>query len=176
MSKGHKVFFLDRDGTINVDHTYVHKKEEWSWTHNAQQALRTLQELGYKLVIITNQSGIGHGMYSEQAMHLLHEWMQAELVQFGVKLDAVLYCPHKRDADCTCRKPKTGMAQQAEEKIGEIDYENSWTIGDKTADLNFGKKLGTKTALVKSQYWTNDDITDQPDIIVNSLYEASLAI
>ena len=176
MSKGHKVFFLDRDGTINVDHGYVYEMAKWEWTPKAIEALRNLQEQEFKLVVLTNQSGIGEGLYNEIDMLDLHNYMVMELEKEGIILADIQYCPHKRDAGCNCRKPNAGMAYQAEEKIGPINYEESWMIGDKLADLQVGKTLGTKTALVKSKYWIDDDLTDQPDLIVESLYEASLAV
>lgn len=171
-----KVIFLDRDGAINVDHGYVHTIDDWQWTDKIFEALRLLQEAGFRLVVITNQSGIGQGLYSQQDMQVLHDFMQAELQKQGIQLADIQFCPHTRDGKCDCRKPKTGMAKKAEEKIGPIDYTASWTIGDKIADLQFGKTLGTKTVLIKSTYWTEDTLTEKPDLTVESVYEASLAI
>jgi D-glycero-D-manno-heptose 1,7-bisphosphate phosphatase len=169
-----KVVFLDRDGTLNVDHGYVNEREQWEWVPGSIDACKKLQDAGYALAIVTNQSGIAHGMYTEEDMHQLHEFMEKELEEHGVHLDAIAFCPHGRNQDeCDCRKPKIGMAKQIEAKIGEIDYANSWIIGDKEADLLFGKNAGTKTALIRSRYWEEGKLSIKPDSIVNSLQEAT---
>src|SRR5436190_17983814 len=106
-----KVIFLDRDGTINVDYGYVYKKDDWAWVPGAIEGMKMLQDAGYKLTVITNQSGIAHGMYSEVAMHDLHVFMEAELLKHDIHLQAIAFCPHERSqSDCDCRKPKIGMA------------------------------------------------------------------
>lgn len=167
------VIFLDRDGTINDNgQGYVHKIEDWEFTPKAVAALKQLQDAGYKLVIITNQSGIGHDLYTEDAMHKLHEHMQAELAKDGVTISVIAYCPHHREEKCDCRKPNTGMLKQIEPVINDIDFANSWTIGDKTADTGFGQALGTKTALIRSRFWQEDELTEKPDLIVDTLYDA----
>lgn len=172
MSK--KVIFLDRDGTINVDHGYVFEQKLWAWTPGAIEGMKLLQEAGFVLTVITNQSGIAQGLYTEADMQALHAYMLAELEKQGVRLAAIAFCPHNREQDnCDCRKPKTGMATQIEKEIGEIDYQNSWTIGDKEADVGFGKNTGTHTALVKSQYWKETQLTQKPDLIVDNLLEAA---
>ncbi len=168
-----KVVFLDRDGTINVDHGYVYKIEDWVWTEGAIEGLKVLQSAGYTLTVITNQSGVGQNLYTEADMQKLHEYMKDELKAEGVELAAIAYCPHAREAGCLCRKPGTDMAKQIEREIGEIDYPNSWTIGDKAADMKFGKTLGTKTALIHSEYWKEEDLAEKPDIMATSLKEAS---
>lgn len=168
MSK--KVIFLDRDGTINKDRDHVYLIEHWEWQPGAREALKQLHEAGFTLVVVTNQGGVGHGFYTLEQMHELHAYMQAELEKSGVLLAAIAFCPHRKDAGCDCRKPKTGMAQQIEAKIGPIEYASSWTIGDKDKDVGFGKGVGTKTALIRSQYWAAADLKDNyPDMIVDSL-------
>jgi D-glycero-D-manno-heptose 1,7-bisphosphate phosphatase len=169
-----KVVFLDRDGTINVDsdNGYVYKISDWQFTPKAPEALKSLQEAGYVLALITSQSGIAHGLYTEADMHKLHDYMNEELKKYDVSIDAIGFCPHARNqTDCDCRKPKIGMAKQIEQKLGPINYVQSWTIGDKVADLGFGKKAGTQTALIRSDYWQESELIDQPDMIVDSLYD-----
>ena len=169
-----RVIFLDRDGTLNVDHGYVHSQEEWEWVPGAIDACKRLQDAGYTLAVITNQSGIAHGLYTEEDMHALHAFMNEELEKNGVHLAMIAYCPHARSQkDCDCRKPNIGMAKQIEVKIGEIDYANSWTIGDKEADMLFGKTAGTNTALITSKYWGKEELSAQPDLVVDSLQEAA---
>lgn len=170
MSEGRKVIFLDRDGTINVDRDYVYLLEHWEWIPGAKEALEQLQSAGYTLIIITNQTGIGHGFYTLQDMQWLNDYMQAELEKVGVRLAAIAFCPHRKDAGCDCRKPETGMARQIEAEIGPIDYASSWTVGDKDKDVGFGKGVGTKTALIRSEYWTEATLNgNRPDLIVDSL-------
>ncbi|MEO6077659.1 MAG: HAD-IIIA family hydrolase, partial [Candidatus Andersenbacteria bacterium] len=138
------------------------------------EGCKKLQDAGYTLAIITNQSGIAQGLYTEEAMHALHAYMLEEFEKHDVHISVIAYCPHGRDQeDCNCRKPNIGMAIQIEEKIGAIDYENSWTIGDKEADLMFGKNAGTHTALIASKYWGQNSLSVHPDLVVNSLLEAA---
>ncbi len=172
MSK--KVVFLDRDGTLNVDHGYVNEAAMWEWIPGAIDACKKLQDAGYALAIVTNQSGIAQGLYTIDAMHELHRFMEAELEKHGVHLDAIAFCPHGREQhDCNCRKPNIGMAKQIEEKIGAIDYANSWMVGDKEADALFGKNAGTKMALIRSRYWKDGSVSARPDVVVDSLAEAA---
>ena len=172
MSK--KVIFLDRDGTINVDHGYVNEAEQWEWCDGAIDACKQLQDAGYVLAIVTNQSGIAQGKYTVEQMHKLHDYMMAEFTAHGVEIAMIAYCPHGRDQDdCDCRKPKIGMAKQIEARIGEIDYAKSWIVGDKEADLLFGKNAGTHTALIRSRYWEDGKLAAEPDLIVDSLKEAA---
>lgn len=166
-----RVIFLDRDGTINVDHGFVYAVNQWQFTERAPEALKRLQDEGFKLAIITNQSGIAYDYYTENDMHALHEYMREELKKNGVAIDAIAYCPHDRSGDCECRKPKTGMAGQIEQQIGQINYRMSWTIGDKTADAQFGRKLNTHTALIRSKYWEEKELAEKPELIVDSLWE-----
>lgn len=168
-----KVIFLDRDGTINVDHGFVHKVADWQFTADAPAALQLLHDAGFALAVITNQSGIAHGLYTTADMRVVHEHMQTELKKSGVAIDAIAFCPHGRDSLCDCRKPQPGMAKHIEEQIGAIDYAASWTIGDREADLGFGVNNGTHTALIRSKYWQEDKLTQAPDMIVDSLWEAA---
>lgn len=167
-----KVVFLDRDGTINVDRGYVSLVEDWEFEDGVIQALTALQAAGFTLAIVTNQSGIGRGMYEEDAMHKLHAHMNKLLADAGVTIHALAYCPHAPEDNCECRKPQPGMAKIIERQIGAIDYANSWMVGDRPADVGFGKAIGAKTALIKSSYWNENDIKLAPDIVVSSLFEA----
>lgn len=169
-----KVIFLDRDGTINVDHGYVHEIDQWEFVPGAVDAMRKLQEAGFELAVITNQSGIGHELYTVEDMEELHRHMHELLEVAGVELAAVAYCPHKREGEvCVCRKPETGMAEQCEAIIGDIDYTQSWTVGDKLADVGFGKKLDTQTILLKSKYWDEESLDPRPDYVAADLRAAA---
>lgn len=167
----HKVVFVDRDGTINVDHGYVHRVDDWEFTDRAAEALKRLRAVGYKLAVVTNQSGIARGYYTAEMMHELHKHMEAELAKEGAGVDVVAFCPHDRDSTCECRKPNIDMARHAEHILGPIDYAQSWTVGDKEADIQFGRTAGTRTALIRSEYWTEEGLKQQPDLVVDSLWE-----
>ena len=136
-----KAVFLDRDGTINIDKDYLYKIEDFEYLPGAVEGLRLLQEQGYLLIVITNQSGIARGFYSEEDYLRLDKWMKEDLAQKGVKITASYYCPHLLDVkvskysiECECRKPKLGLFYQAA-KDWDIDIDNSIAIGDKPRDI-----------------------------------------
>lgn len=169
-----KVVFLDRDGTINVDHTKVHSFRDWTFTHpRIIDALWWLQFKGnFNLALVTNQSGVGLGLYSLADMFKINNWLVQYLKLHGIKL-AVAFCPHHPDENCPCRKPNTLMANQIEQQIGTIDYHNSWMIGDRPKDMLFGKNINSKTILIQSQYAQSDP---NADFIAKNIYDAHLII
>lgn len=140
--------FLDRDGVINVDAGYVHQREAFAWVPGVLEAARRLRELGFALVVVTNQSGIGRGYYSSADFLALTDWMKAEFARAGASLAAVYFCPHHpqkalppyRQA-CQCRKPAPGMLLQAAEDLG-IDLSRSVMFGDKPGDCEAGRAAG----------------------------------
>mgnify|MGYP001180886935 CR=1 FL=1 len=143
-----KAIFLDRDGVINVDKAYVSRMEDFEFCDGVFEALRYFQSLGYLLIIVTNQSGIGRGYYSEKDFEILTAWMLQELLHVNIKIDAVYHCPHAPEANCACRKPKSGMLKAAIEAF-DIDVAQSWMIGDKPSDIEaaFGAGI-TQTILL----------------------------
>lgn len=174
---GQPVVFLDRDGPINVDHGFVYRIEQWEFSPGALAGMKLLADHGYTLAVVTNQSGIARGFYREADMHLLHDYLKREAKKEGITIAAIAYCPHDRDSTCVCRKPNTGMADQIEQEIGSIDFANSWTIGDKMADVQFGHAKGMRTALLRSKYWNQaGTLVPAPDLIVNSLQDAAQQI
>lgn len=136
-----KVAFLDRDGVINVDHGYVGKIDDFSWCEGVFKGLLRLKELGFEIAIITNQSGIAKGYYSEQDFQKLTSWMLGELEKQGISVLKVYHCPHDQKAQCECRKPKPGMILRAASEFG-IDLKNSILIGDKDSDIAAGLSAG----------------------------------
>lgn len=135
-----KAVFLDRDGTINVEKHYLHRVEDFDFLPDAVDGLRLLQKAGFKLIIITNQSGIARGYYTEEDYRVLNGWMLAELKRRGINIDAAYYCPHLPGAKiekyrqvCSCRKPALGLFNQAVEDF-DIDLAQSFAIGDKRRD------------------------------------------
>ena len=135
-----KAVFLDRDGTINEDRHYLYRIEDFVFLPGVVEALRLLQEAGFLLIAVTNQSGIGRGYYTEADFQKLNAWMLEELKRQGVTLTATYYCPHLPAAkisryrkDCDCRKPRTGLFMQAVQEL-RIDLARSYAIGDKLRD------------------------------------------
>ncbi len=177
-----KIIFLDRDGTINVDKKFVHRIEQVELIDGAVDGLRTLEGAGYLLTITTNQSGVARGRFTEQDVQSVNTYLRTILAERGVHIRTMVFCPYsiegtvpKYTIDHDCRKPKTGMAKQVEGVVGPIDYANSWVIGDKVDDHQFGVNLGAKTALIRSEYWSMPP-TPAPTLVVNSLLEAAQKI
>ncbi len=137
-----KAVFLDRDGTINRDKGYLWRIEDFEFLPGAIEGLKLLQKMGFLLIIISNQSGIARGYYTEENVQKLHEWMQRTLVNYGVFLDGIYYCPHHPSAsvekyrqDCNCRKPKPGLFLRAAKDF-DIDFSKSYAVGDKLRDCS----------------------------------------
>ena len=124
-----KAIFLDRDGTINIDKNYLYKKEEFEYLPGALQGLKNLTDANFLLFIITNQSGIARGFYSEADFLSLTEWMTKDLKSRGIKIEKVYFCPHLNE-HCNCRKPKTALFHQAIKEF-DIDIKQSYAVGDK---------------------------------------------
>jgi len=143
-----KAVFLDRDGVINIDKAYVSKIEDFEFCEGVFETLGHFQKLGYLLILVTNQSGIGRGYYSEEDFQKLTSWMRQELLHVKITIDAVYHCPHAPETNCACRKPKSGMFEEAI-KAFDIDVTHSWMIGDKPSDIEAALGAGiTNTILL----------------------------
>lgn len=150
MSMKDKFVFLDRDGVLNVDVDYLYRIEDFRWIEGAPQALAYLNKQGYRLVVVTNQSGIARGYYTVADMEKLHRYIQQELQPYGAKIEKFYYCPHHKEGrvpeytcDCKCRKPKPGMLLQAYEEF-PVDVERSFLIGDGKRDVEAAEAAGLK--------------------------------
>ena len=151
-----KVVFLDRDGTMNVEVNYLHRKEDLKLIDGTAEAVRLLNEAGYKVIVITNQAGVARGYYTEADVKILHDYMNEVLERDGAHVDAFYYCPHHPEhgiglykKKCHCRKPETGMFEMAERDLPEgIDKVHSYMIGDKRIDAQAGKNFGVTGVLV----------------------------
>ena len=167
LSNKKKIVFLDRDGVINIDKHYLYKIEEFEFTDNLFEACKYFISLNYEIIVITNQSGIGRKYFSEDDFKKLTAWMLNEFKKNGIKILDVFYCPHTPNENCSCRKPKPGMILQANDKHN-IDFENSWLIGDKISDINAGINAGIKnTILITSEYLKKTDEINTQHIIKN---------
>lgn len=130
-----KALFLDRDGIINVDHGYVYTIKDFQFTKGIFELSSLFQALGYTLFVVTNQSGIARDYYNENDFNVLTEWMIEAFELKDVKIEKVYYCPHLPGENCQCRKPNTGMIEQAIAQYS-IDLAHSWIIGDKQSDID----------------------------------------
>ena len=171
------VVFLDRDGTINVDTGYVHEVEQWRFAAGAIGALARLQESGFALAIVTNQSGIGRGRYGAEDVIRVHSHMNELLRDEGITIDGIAWCPHRPDDGCSCRKPGLQMLETLAEQLGfPLPTPGSWMVGDRPTDIGFGQAAGVPSLLIRSDYWSDDDL-DQlpapPTAVVSDLAEAA---
>jgi D-glycero-D-manno-heptose 1,7-bisphosphate phosphatase len=169
-----KVVILDRDGTIVIDREYLSDPAELEFMPRAVDGLRALHELGYRLVVVTNQSGVGRGLYSEHRLHEIHDRLTDMMRLAGAPLAGIYYCPHAPEAGCACRKPATGLLIKA---ASELNFEpaSAITIGDKFSDVEFGRRAGTTTILLSSKGSPTGSAV-APDFVVENLWEAARAI
>ena len=145
-----RVVFLDRDGVINDNSKiqYVKDWDEFEFLPDTTKAIKYLNDNKIKVILITNQSGINRGLLTHEKLDDIHRQMISELNDAGAHIDDIFYCPHRPDENCSCRKPRTGLLEQAGEKYN-IDFKDSWFIGDTESDIETGKKVGCKTHLLK---------------------------
>ncbi len=145
--------FIDRDGTVTEERSYMSDPDQVVLLPGAATALSDLREAGFKLVIVTNQSGIARGLYSEDEYHAVAKRLDDLLVEAGSPVDVTMYCPHHPDFGpaCECRKPATGMHRQAAAELG-IDLAESYYVGDKVADVTPAHELGGVGVLVRTGY------------------------
>lgn len=165
-----KAIFLDRDGTINVDKNYLYKIEDWEFIDGVIEGLQILQKLGFKLIVITNQSGIARGYYTENDAKKVFDYMIDELKKYGVIIEKVYYCPHLR-GECNCRKPKLGLFYKAQNEFN-IDFSKSYAIGDKTRDLAICEKEEIKGFLLNAK----EDVKNENIKRCSNLLEAARII
>lgn len=148
-----KAVFFDRDGTLNVNTDYLYKKEDFIWMPDAVEAIKYANDHGYLVIVVTNQSGVARGYYTEEDVKILHEWMNQELKKKGAHIDAFYYCPYHTSGtvpgyirDSKDRKPKPGMVLRAIREY-DIDPAQSIMIGDKQLDVECAANAGVKGAL-----------------------------
>ena len=155
-----KIIYLDRDGVINEDFGYVSKIENFKFVNGVFEACKEFLALGYEIIVVTNQSGIGRNYYSEDEFLELTKYMKNEFKKKDIDILNVYYCPHNPDDNCSCRKPKTGMILQSLNDF-EINLNNSWLIGDKMSDIK-KKKNGN----IPNRILINENIVDSKDFLL----------
>ena len=178
-----KALFVDRDGSLNEDVGYVSRPEDLIIYPWAAEAIRLVNESGMKAIVVTNQSGIARGLYTEETLHQIHQRLRAELARDGARLDGIYYCPHHpRIGDpryrqlCGCRKPNPGMLHQAAVEHN-VDLAGSFVIGDKSSDINLATNAGAKGVLVLTGYGRETQSDRErwpchPEFVANDVLEA----
>ncbi len=168
---------LDRDGTIIVERHYLSDPQGVEVLPGAATGMRKLSSMGFGLVVITNQSAIGRGLFDRARLDAIHQRMRELLAAEGVSLDGIYFCPHRPDENCTCRKPKPGLLELAAREL-QFDPENSFVMGDKACDIELGQRAGAKTFLVRTGYGAQEarDARISPDYVVDDVADAARII
>ena len=159
-----KAVFIDRDGTIIYDVGYPKEPDQVEILPEVCTALSSLKDQGFKLIIVSNQSGIGRGILTLEEVELVHQRLISVLGKRGISIDATYYCPHAPEENCICRKPSPEMFFWAAKDLN-VDLTNSFMIGDKISDIEAGKKAGCKTILLNSGTLGKCDTA--PDFVAN---------
>ncbi|MEP7149492.1 MAG: HAD family hydrolase [Acidobacteriota bacterium] len=165
-----KAAFLDRDGTLIEEVNFLSKVDDMRVFPFTFEAVKLLKDAGFLVIVVTNQSGIGRGIYDEAAMNAIHQEMQLQLAGM---IDGFYFCPHLPCDGCSCRKPNLGMLESAAKDFS-IDLASSWMIGDKKIDVETGRNAGSRTALVMTGYGRShaDQLDSMPDVLAENLLDA----
>lgn len=169
-----RTLFLDRDGVINqrVPGDYIKSPDEFVPVPGLAEAMRLLSSQFDLIVVVTNQQGIGKGLMGEMELANVHLRMRQLATAEGGRIDAVYHCPHRREANCACRKPATGMAWHALQDFPDMDIENAWMVGDSAADMEFADRLGVRKVLIRGKLEELDLLAKTPvDFAFDSLLE-----
>jgi histidinol-phosphate phosphatase family protein len=169
---GNRAVFLDRDGTIARDVHYCRRPEDFELLPTAPEAIRLLNDSDFKVIVITNQSGIARGYFTEHTLAKIHEKMENELARDGARVDAIYYCPHHPDDGCDCRKPGTALYRRAAQEV-DVDFHQSYVVGDMPMDVEAGRNLGCTTVLVATEPKQGKDILGSPDYTAGTLLDAA---
>ena len=170
-----KTIFLDRDGVINKEVGYLSRVTDFKFIKGVFDACLYFQKLNYKIIIISNQSGIARGYYNENDYLKLTEWMLSQFNDNGINILDTFYCPHSPESLCECRKPKPGMLIEAKYKY-DISMKNSWMIGDSESDIKAANAAGIfNTVLVRSGHLV-DESNSNSKFIVDSIKQSKEVI
>ncbi|MEQ1600928.1 MAG: D-glycero-beta-D-manno-heptose 1,7-bisphosphate 7-phosphatase [Methylophilaceae bacterium] len=178
-----KLVILDRDGVINFDSPqFIKNPHEWNPIPGSLEAIALLNQSGFRVALATNQSGIERGLFDMATLNAIHDKMHRALAQFGGRIDALFYCPHAAEANCSCRKPKPGMLEEIARRFA-MDLKDVPNVGDSLRDLQAGEALGTQNILVRTgkgtktlaegnlpeNTWICDDLADAVQRIIVEL-------
>jgi len=163
-----KALFLDRDGVVNVEKNYLHKIEEFELIEGIVEVCRAYQESGYLIIIVTNQSGISRGYYSEEDFAILSQWMVKYFKTLGITITHIYHCPHHESIDgvCDCRKPEPGMFISAQKEY-DLDMAHSVMIGDNERDIEAAQRAGVGMNIL----FSSDVIESKANRVISSLKE-----
>ena len=168
--------FLDRDGTIIEEMDYLHEPERLRILPNAMEGVKRFQDMGYRIVILTNQPGIGIGYYSKEDFYRVNRTLLKSFSEKGILVDKIYFCPHSKSEKCACRKPEQTLIQRARQELN-LDLSRSVMIGDKTSDIETGRRAAMRTILVRTGFKGGDgEYRMKPDFTVTDLLEASQRI
>lgn len=145
-----KAVFIDRDGTVNRDVLYCSCPEDFELLPDVAEGISLLNKHGFKVIVVTNQSGIARGYFTEQTLAKVHDKMRGDLAKYNARIDAIYYCPHHPDDNCECRKPQPKMLFRAASEL-DIDLRQSYVIGDSDMDVEMGRRAGCKAAIQVGQ-------------------------
>ncbi len=170
--------FLDRDGTITEEVGYMNHLTRFQLYSFAAQSIRRLNEAGFPVIVVTNQSGVTRGFFPEELVHRVHDRMVAELAAAGARVDGIYYCPHHSGIDCQCRKPMPGMLERAAQEHN-LAFDGSFMVSDRYADVQMGQSVGCHSILVLTGYgrgeyeWNREKWPRQPDSVAENLLVAT---
>jgi len=170
--------FVDRDGTIAEEVGYLNHASRFRIFPFVAAAIRRLNQAGWPVVVVTNQSGVGRGYFPESLVHEVNEMMKRQLLKAGATIDAVYYCPHTSEDNCSCRKPKTGMLDRAAREHA-LDLGRSFVVGDRYADVELARNAGARGILVRTGYgegeltWHAAKWPARPEFVAQDLAEAA---
>jgi D-glycero-D-manno-heptose 1,7-bisphosphate phosphatase len=168
--------FFDRDGTVIEEAEYLHEPERIRILPNALEGMKRFRDMGYRIVLITNQPGIGMGYYSKEDFYRVNRALLKSFSEQGILIDKIYFCPHSKSENCDCRKPGQALIRRAQEELN-IDLSGSVMIGDKTSDIETGKRAGMRTVLVRTGFGGGDgEFAAQPDITAEDLMDAAKRI
>lgn len=173
LEMAHEAVFIDRDGTICEEVDFLDDISKLKLIKGSTEAIRMINHSGMKAVVITNQSGVGRGLFTEDFVKEIHETLKGIIRKEGAFLDGIYYCPHLPDSGCQCRKPETGMLNIAAKDMA-IDLKRSYVIGDKAIDIELAHKVGAKSVMVKTGYGESElcRLSISPDYVAGNILEA----
>ena len=158
-----RAVLVDRDGTLIEDRGYAHRVEDYAPLPGAAEALARLAAAGFRIALVTNQSGIGRGYFGEDDFARFQAHLLADFRARGARIDAVYHCPHAPDAGCACRKPLPGLALRAARELG-LDLAECWVVGDSAADTGLAAAVGARALLVRTGHGARADAEVEPDV------------
>jgi D-glycero-D-manno-heptose 1,7-bisphosphate phosphatase len=159
---------VDRDGTLNLEKNYLSAPDQLELIPGAGPALKRLQDAGWGICVVSNQSGVARGYFDMEQLAKVHRRLEEMLARFDVRLDGIYLCPHSPDDGCNCRKPLPGMVHRAMADHG-FDPRQAWVIGDKEVDVGLGHAVGAKSILVRTGYGKLYESETKADFIADDL-------